>query len=287
MADIKNILFPTDFSENTREALTFALEIARMSGAKLHIMHSIEEPYNFTMPDETAENTEVNRSLSQTVKKLFENLEDEILGDSKYKELNIETSIQTGRAVYTILEETKTRNVDIIIMGAQGRTGLKEVLFGSTTAEVIQHSNVPVLALPQESVYNGFKQITFATDYQDGDLKALQFVVELAKLFNSKIIVYHSILKSDLKSEIMFRGFKELVTEKISYKNIEFEEDKFTHFIEAAINKVEQQNVSLLVMVHYEKSFPPLPKQQSKEMSHYSEVPLLVLPGKELANTKR
>lgn len=287
MADIKNILFPTDFSENTRNALTFVLEIARACDASLHIMHSIEEPYNFAMLDEAPLTTEINKNLSQTVKKLFENLVDEIQQDSKYKELKIETSIQTGRTIYSILEETKNRNVDMIIMGAQGRTGLKKVLFGSTTSEVIQRSNVPVLVLPEEAVYDGFNQITFATDYQDGDLKALQFVVEFAKLFNSKLIVYHSILKSDLKSEIMFRGFRELVTETISYNKIVFEEDKSTHFVEAMINKVEQQNVSLLAMVHYEKSFPPLPKQQSKEMSYYSEVPLLVLPGKELASTKR
>lgn len=280
MADINNILFPTDFSENTSNALTFALEIARASGAKIHLMHSIEEPYNFAMMDEAPITTEVKRSISQTVKKLFDNLEDEIRKNDKYGELSIETNIQTGRAVYTILEEAGNRDADLVVVGAKGRTGLKKILFGSTTAEVIQRSKVPVLVLPQEAEYDGFNKITFATDYKDGDLKALQFVVELAKLFNSKLIIYHSILKSDLKSEIMFRGFKELVAEKISYKNIEFEEDKSTHFLEAAINKVEQQNVSLLVMVHYEKSFPPLPKQQSKEMSYYSEIPLLVLPGK-------
>lgn len=287
MADINNILFPTDFSENTRNALIFALEVARVSGAEMHIMHSIEEPYNFAILDETTKPTEIDQNLSQTVNKLFENLEDEIHDDNKYRELNIETSIQTGRAVYSILEEAKNRDIDMIIMGAQGRTGLREILFGSTTAEVIQRSKIPVLVLPQEAEYDGFKQITFATDYQDGDLKALQFVVELAKLFNSKIDIFHSSPKKSLKSEIMFRGFKEIVTEKISYNNIEFEMDQPTRFFDSVVSKIEQQSISLLVMVHYEESFPPLPKQLSQEMSYYSEAPLLVLPGQELANNKR
>jgi nucleotide-binding universal stress UspA family protein len=213
-------------------------------------------------------------------------LEDEIQGKRKYKKLNIETSIQTGRSVYAILEEIKNRNIDLVVMGATGRTGLEKIIFGSTTAAILQKSKAPVLTVPNEASFNNFSHIIFATDYKDGDLKALQFLVKLAELFNSKLLVYHSLLKSNLKSEIMFRGFKELVTEKISYKNIVFEEDKSTHFLEAVINKVEQQRTSLLAMVHYEKSFPPLPKEQSKEMSYYSEIPLLVLPGQELTNTK-
>lgn len=279
MPDINNILFPTDFSENTSNALTFALEIARASGAKVHLMHSIEEPYNFAMMDEAPITTEIKRSLSQTVKKLLGNLEDEIRKDNKYGELDIETSIQTGRAVYTILEEAENRNADLIVVGAKGRTGLNKILFGSTTAEVIRRAEVPVLSVPQEASYNGFKQITFATDYQDGDLEALQFVVELAKLFHSRINIFHSSVKNSLKTEIMLRGFKDLVTDKISYNNIEFETASSTRFFEAVTHKIERHSISLLVMVHYEESFPPLPKRLSQEMSYYSEAPLLVLPG--------
>ncbi|SHE90393.1 Nucleotide-binding universal stress protein, UspA family [Fodinibius roseus] len=286
MADINNILFPTDFSENTSNALTFALEIARASDAKVHLMHSIEEPYNFAMMDEAPITTEVKRSISQTVKKLFNTLEDEIRKNDTYGELNIETSIQTGRAVYNILEEAGNRNADLVVVGAKGRTGLKKILFGSTTAEVIRRAEVPVLAVPKEASYEGFKQIIFATDYQDGDLEALQFVVKLAKLFNSKINIFHSSLKNNLKTEIMSRGFRDLVTEKISYDNIEFETTPSTRFFEAVTQKMARHSISLLVMVHYEESFPPLPKRLSQEMSYYSEAPLLVLPGQKLTNAK-
>lgn len=276
MTPIKNILFPTDFSENSRNALDFALEIALKSGANLHIMHSIEEPYDFPSRVE-----EVKKSLSQGVKKLFDALIEEIKEDEKYDKAPIKTYIQTGRALYTILEETENQDIDLVIMGSKGRTGLKKILLGSTTAQIVQRSAVPVLAVPNQSSYKGFKQIVFATDYKDGDLNALQFVVSLAELFDSNINIFHSSAQNDLRTEIMFRGFKELVTEKINYSKIEFEEASYESFFDAAINKTWKDNISLLTMVHYEELFPPLPKQESKEMSYYSEVPLLVLPGNE------
>lgn len=280
MTPIKNILFPTDFSENSRNALNFALEIALKSGANLHIMHSIEEPYDFPSRIE-----DVKKSLSQGVKKLFDALEEDIRQDKKYEKIPIKTYIQTGKALYTILEETENQDVDLVIMGSKGRTGLEKMLWGSTTAQIVERSDVPVLAVPVESKYHDFNQIIFATDYNDGDLKALQFVVSLAGLFDSHITTFHSSAKNDLKSDIMFRGFKELVTEKIKYSKIEFEAARSESFFDAVINKTGKDNISLLTMVHYEKNFPPLPKQESKEMSYYSEVPLLVFPGKEKYRT--
>lgn len=107
----------------------------------------------------------------------------------------------------------------------------------------------------------------------------------MAELYDSKINIFHSSDKKDLKTEIMFRGFQEMVTEQNSYPNIEFEAAESESFFEAIINKIENHNISLLVMVHYDKYFPPLPKQESKEMSYYTEVPLLVLPGSEFINS--
>lgn len=281
MDTIKNILFPTDFSENSQNALQFALETAQASDATLHIMHSIEEPYDFAPMVQ-----EVKKSLNQRVEKLFNSIIEEIKEKEKYEQINIETCLQTGRALYTILEETKGRNIDLIVMGAKGRTGLEKFFWGSTTAEIVQRSKVPVLAVPKEAEYKGFKQIVFTTDYQDGDLKALHFVTELAELFDSEIKIFHSSLKNNLKSKIMFRGFMELVKESIPYKRIDFDQDTTISFFEAVSNQILEGKISLLVMTRYQQSLSLLKKNQTKEMSYYTIVPLLVLPGQELINNE-
>lgn len=272
---INNILFPTDFSLNTRQALPFALNIAKKTGATIHILHSIEEPYDFAPLAQ-----EIKEGVTNKVKRLFAELLQEINEDEIYSDIPIKTHIQTGRAINTILEAGQSFESDLIVMGTKGRTGLEKILFGSTTAEVIQESKIPVLAIPKNAPVTGFDQILFTTDYHDGDLEALQYTVELAKLFKSRIKVFHTALESTLKTKCMFYGFKELVKESISYENIDFEEEKSITFFEGVANQIERHNISLVVMIHYNKPFSLIgQKKQSKDMSYYIQAPLLVLPG--------
>lgn len=273
-SSIKKILFPTDFSDNANNALPFALAIAKKNNATLHILHSIEEPYDFAPMNE-----EIKEGVSGKVRKLFAEMTEEISNNKRYSDLKIQTHIQTGRSTYAILEEARAFDIDLIVMGTKGRSGLQKWLFGSTTAEIIEHSEFPIMAIPQKADYKGFDHILFASDYREADLEILGSVTELADIFSSQITVFHSYMDYDLKSEIMFRGFRELINEQISYDNIDFEEAKSISLFEAVAEKVEHQDISLLVMVSYEEPSALLPNKQTKEMSFYIEAPLLVVPA--------
>ncbi|WP_372634472.1 universal stress protein [Fodinibius sp.] len=280
-ATIDHILFPTDFSDNARHALPFALKIAKRTGATVHILHTIEEPYDFAPMAE-----EIKKGVTGKVRKLFEELILEIEEEGSHADVPVETHIQTGRAINAILETNQPFKADLIVMGTRGRTGLKKILFGSTTAEVVQQSAIPVLAIPENARSTDFKQIIFTTDYNDGDLEALQYVVELAKRFKSKIKVFHTTLESNLKTECMFHGFRGLVKESISYEPIDFEEEKSITFFEGVANQIERYPVSLVVMIRYDKPFPLIgQKKQSRDMSYYIQAPLLVLPGNDKSTT--
>ena len=143
---------------------------------------------------------------------------------------------------------------------------------------MIQQSEVPVLAIPRQASFNDFEQILFATEYQDGDLTALKHVAELAGLFNSNIRVIHASEEAGLKADASFRGFKQLVDETIPYKNMDFYHATAISLFEVVADQVELHNISLLVMMRYQKPFSIFRRKQTKEMSFYTEVPLLVLP---------
>lgn len=270
----KHILFPTDFSDHARHTLPFAVEIARRTGSTLHLFHSIEEPYDFApMIDE------IIKGVTGRVRELFREMTDEIKADPKNRDLEIRTHIQSGRAAHSILEEAEIRNAGLIVMGNRGRTGLEKLFIGSTTAEVIRRSEIPVLAVPSHSVLSEFKQILFTTEYHDGDLEALEVVTEFAGYFDATVRIFHASLENDLKTEAMFRGFRELVVEKINYPGLEFSLDTSITLHEAVADKIEEGDLSMIVMVRYEKPFGLLRKSQSKDMSYYVQVPLMVIPG--------
>lgn len=275
MNDIKRILFPTDFSDNARNALPYALEIARNTGAELHLLHSIEESYDFGPMAE-----EIRTSIRNKVSETLQGLTEEIGEKRRFEKLVTRSHLQSGRAMYAISEEAEKLDIDLIVMGTKGRSGLQKILFGSTTADIISHSTIPVLAVPRKAVSSGLERILFATNYENGDLEALEYVIKLAEMFDSEITVLHASGGDALKDEIMLRGFRELVREAFAFQRINFEKSTSVSFFEAVADKVEQNMVSLLVMMQYQKHLSPLKRKRVhiKDMSYYSEVPLLVLP---------
>lgn len=273
---ISHILLPTDFSEISDKALPFALEFARRTKASITMMHSIEEPYDFApMLDD------IRKQVNRKVKTLFGDKLEEIAKRSEYRDLEIETSIQNGRVSLAILEEAKLSKTDLIIMGTTGASGLQKVLFGSNASEVILQSKVPVLVVPKSSAYNELEHITFLTDYNDGDLRALQQTADLAGLFNSKITVLHIANKRNLKTETMHRGFREMASKQVNYKSLDFELVIQGHFIDGVADFLETHSTSLITMVRYKKPFftKLLSRDHSKELGFYSKIPLLVLMG--------
>jgi len=276
--EINRILFPTDFSETSKKALPYALEIAKRSKAKLSLVHTIEEPYDFApLLDEYM------RQVRRKVETLFHELKDEIREDETYKNLEIETRILMGRVAFAVKEEADEWNADLIVMGTTGASGLSKVLFGSKTTEIILQSGIPVLAIPQNSRYKGLDHITFLTDYNEGDLDALEKTAKLGKAFNSELSVLHIEVEQDLKSEAMFRGFQELAKEKIKYEPMKFELMIQHSFIAGIADFLETQQTSLLTMVKYDKPFFSnlLSKSHSKELGFYTKVPLLIWIGNE------
>lgn len=276
--NINRILFPTDFSETSKKALPYALEIAKRTKAKLSLVHTIEEPYDFAPLLE-----EYMRQVRRKVETLFHDLLDEIQEDEAYKDLEIETRILNGRVAFALKEEADALEADLIVMGTTGASGLSKVLFGSKTTEVILQSDIPILAVPQNSRYKGLDHITFLTDYNEGDLNALEKTSELGKLFNSELSVLHIEPVKDLKTEAMFRGFRELALDKIKHEPMNFELMIQHSFIAGIADFLETQQTSMITMVKYEKPFFSnlLSKDHSKELGFYSKVPLLIWIGKE------
>lgn len=273
---ISHILIPTDFSSISDKALPFALELARRNKASITMMHTIEEPYDFAPMLE-----DIKKQIGRKIKSLFDEKLEEIAQRSEYGDLDIETSIQNGRVSLAILEEAKLSKADLIVMGTTGATGLQKVLFGSNASEIILQSKVPVLVVPKNSIYNGLDHITFLSDYNDGDLKALEQTADIARLFNAQITVLHIAKERNLKTEIMHRGFKEIATKQLNYESLDFELITQKNFIAGVADFLESHSTSLITMVRYEKPFfsKLLNKDHSKELGFYSKIPLLVLIG--------
>ncbi len=142
MLTINTILCPVDFSKISDNALPYAKEMARNSGAKIILLNVIGE--NFTDPYgiETISIDHPERSKKDAEAKL-EKLAATLKSELENSE--IATKVVQGNATEVIVNTAKEANADLIIMASHGRTGLGRLLMGSVAEWVFRNAPCPVL----------------------------------------------------------------------------------------------------------------------------------------------
>jgi nucleotide-binding universal stress UspA family protein len=146
MGGIKKILLATDFSENSKWALTYALSFAEKFAAKLYVLHVIQQPiYPLGTYAEISFDAmdKFNRNVSEITEREMKDFCEKGLGEFK----NYECLILSGAPFLEIIRTAKEKEVDLIVVGTHGRTGLDHVLFGSTAEKVVRKAPCPVLSV--------------------------------------------------------------------------------------------------------------------------------------------
>ena len=142
--EIKSILFPTDFSEGSAEALKYAVEFANRYGAKLYVLHviyDVAKASGWYVPHVSMD--AIYKDIQEGARKELDNFGVNELGGLK----NIERIVQTGVPYQEIMNCAVKNKVDMIIIGTHGRTGIDRILFGSTAAQVVRNAPCPVLTV--------------------------------------------------------------------------------------------------------------------------------------------
>ncbi len=142
--EIKSILFPTDFSEGSAEALKYAVEFAKKYDAKLyvvHIIYDVAKASGWYVPHISMD--KLYQDIQEGAKKELDNFGVEELSGIK----NIERVVITGIPHQEIVAFANNKKVDMIILGTHGRTGIDRILFGSTAAQVVRNAPCPVLTV--------------------------------------------------------------------------------------------------------------------------------------------
>jgi nucleotide-binding universal stress UspA family protein len=135
------ILVPTDGSDASMEAVDEAVELAGRLGGTVHVLSVVEQaqyaPMNTPSPD-FVDSLEANarEALDRAVDRA------EAAGAE-----GVEGTVEAGTAHEAIVSYVDEADVDLVVMGTHGRTGLDRVLLGSVTEKVVRLSPVPVLTV--------------------------------------------------------------------------------------------------------------------------------------------
>ncbi len=182
---MKSILVPVDFSIQAEYAAKVAASIAKQTNSKIFLLHMLELPSGVIDPSSFGTSNNTPTALL-FLKRAHEKFED-------FKKLpflegiEVEDSVHFHKAYEGILDESKKQQVDLIIMGSQGASGLEEILVGSNTEKVVRNSEVPVLVVKKEIENFKIKNIVFASNFKIENSSAFQKILDFTLLFNAKL----------------------------------------------------------------------------------------------------
>ncbi|WP_367274290.1 universal stress protein [uncultured Tenacibaculum sp.] len=191
---MKRILVPIDFSEQSENALKTAAVFAKKFDFEIVIVHMLE--FSQAIISGSAQ------SAQETVfyLKLTERRLNEFLDKSYLKDIKITPVIKHYKVFSELNELSREENIDLIIMGSQGASGIKELFVGSNTQKVIRHSEVPILVIKDEPKLS-FENSIFACDFSEESISAFKRARFFANSINCKMkVVYVNTPTKSFKS---------------------------------------------------------------------------------------
>ena len=145
---VERILYPTDFSEGSAHALSYAKDLVKHYNAKLYIAHVVYDVVKTTgmhIPHISSE------ELYKELNKWGEDEIEKCCAEETRDMDNVEKVILHGVPYEEIIKYAEKENIDMIVIGAYGHSGLERLIFGSTAERVVRRSTCAVLTVrPQD-----------------------------------------------------------------------------------------------------------------------------------------
>ena len=213
---LKNILFATDFSPCSNVALPYALSVARRYRATLHAAYVMPTDADllFMSPESwVAVAEEDEKRIQGYIKQL----------EGQMQEVPHHLLTPRGKVSGALTQIIQERDIDLVVLGTHGRTGVRKLLMGSVAEEVFRRADCAVLSVgpnvsakPEREVK--FHRILFATDFSQESLRALPYAISLAEEDEARLMLLHvvgqpvtGIVDLEAITESLLRRLRDLI----------------------------------------------------------------------------
>ncbi|RXJ52776.1 universal stress protein [Gelidibacter gilvus] len=180
---MKKILVPTDFSEQAENALKVAAQLAKKHGSEIYLLHMLEIP----LQEIDAMNTPSALPEAMFFMKLAEQKFEALLSKSYLKDIKVHDIVKNFPSFSSVIDTCHEHNVNLIVMGSHGASGLKEMFIGSNAEKVVRTSDIPVLVI--KGKHDDFKveRFVFASDFKNDNKDTYRQATEFAQSFGAKM----------------------------------------------------------------------------------------------------
>lgn len=160
---VNNVLVPTDFSEGSREAVRYAVDLASRLGATLHVMHVVENPFapGAFMDMYSPPSPDYFVDLEEQAQARL----DAWVTPADRARCPVATSTRMGVPAAEILDRIEGEPaIDLVVMSTHGRGGMARLVMGSVTDKVIRSASCPVLTMREHPHQNATDGVAILVD---------------------------------------------------------------------------------------------------------------------------
>lgn len=276
---MKRILLPTDFSENSINAIHYATDFFRYEECEFFILNVqktssfITDDLMLTTPSETIFN-----SLISTTKERLRNLIidlEKANGNTLHK---FQSKVDFDNFIDAINQTVEIEQIDLIVMGTRGDSKLDKRIFGSNTIRVIQRGDCPVLAVPNSYKYASIQDVAFPSNYfTKYNAEDITTLIDFAEKYDYNVHVIH-VKESEHLSEFQEnnRAFLDDCFSHIKHTFIELNQGSLFTTI---TNYISNHNIDLLAIMSRKHSFLErlFTRHPVESFAFDLKVPLLVM----------
>jgi len=279
---MKKILYNTDFSDCSINAFVYALHLADKFNAEIITLHTYTRPIIGSM------------YLPNTYQNIYAHLETDefdmfkdtskllhIIAEQHQKEHIKNTFVMVeDTTIDGMLKTIEKEDIDIVVTGTKGSSGLKEIFIGSVTSHLMDKSPCPVLAIPQNASYNnGIKNILFSSDFYPEEIASLKYALDLSDNLNAHFECVNTATDfSDYKEKLISNWKEKLQFTK--YKNLNFSIID-TNSFDGITEYIEKNQIDLIITTVYKNNFVEsfFHYSLAKRLAHHITIPILTIPN--------
>lgn len=252
---MKNILIPTDFSNNAAHAISYALNLFKGERTNIFLLHAYaDEVYGPYKKGDTTSIDHQKKLVGESSSNQMDKQIKEIIVQYHNPKHSFKSVATFDSLVDGVNDFVNAKDIDLIIMGTKGQTADKTITFGSHTVQIFKYVNCPVLAIPDGYKYKAPKKILFPSAYMlPYKRRELKLLDTLALRFKSQI---HSLYISDFE-DLSRRQLdnKKFLKDSLPNAILTFKTTSVKNKAVAIMHYISENNMDLLVMVNSRHSF--------------------------------
>lgn len=255
------VLIPVDFSNYSLKACEFGFNFAQNIGAEVVLLHVYFTPiYATSLPYGDVFNYQLSenvRSILQKVHADLNALSDKVkekVASGEFPDIKYTCVLREGIPEEEVLRYTKEYRPRIIIMGTRGKSQKDIDLIGSVTAEVIERSRVPVLAIPENTPFKQFseaKRIAFITNFDQRDLIAFDSLINNLKSFKFSVSLIHLSDVQNTWNEIKLAGIKEYFQKQYPQLEIYYDVVKNDNLLSSLDSYIKSNHIDIIYNINF------------------------------------